>query len=132
MPRHDDEDTPPAKKFRIQRRRLGKIIQMRPDGSFGFIEAEDYREDVFFHKDVWDGRVQRHGREVRLLPEEGMWVEFELDEVKFEVEKRLRALVVRPTNRPIGRKLSGRDATFKIIMHHPNAKRKRPTWRNKE
>ena len=59
-------------------------------------------------------------------------VEFELDDEQFEEEKRLRAKVVRPTTRPIGRKLSGRDATFQIITHHPKARRRRPSWRGKE
>ncbi|TWU51004.1 hypothetical protein Poly51_42970 [Rubripirellula tenax] len=129
MARHDEDDIPPKKKFRIQRRRLGKIIQIQPDGKFGFIDAEDYRDDVFFHKDVWDGRTTKFGRDVNLRPEIGMWVEFELDDTKFEEEKKLRAKACRPTDRPIGRKLSGRDATFQIVLHHPNAKRKRPTWR---
>lgn len=117
------------KRFRIQRRRLGKIMQMQPDGQFGFIQAEDFRDDVFFHRDMWDGRVCRDGREVTINPEPGMWVEFELDDERFESEKKLRAKTVRPTDRPIGRKLSGRDATFKIVTHHPKARRKRPTWR---
>ncbi|MGB7328183.1 MAG: cold shock domain-containing protein [Rubripirellula sp.] len=132
MARHDEDDIPPKKKFRIQRRRLGKIIAIQPDGKFGFIDAEDYRDDVFFHKDVWDGKTNRFGRDVFVRPEVGMWVEFELDDTKFEEEKKLRAKVCRPTDRPIGRKLSGRDATFKIVTHHPNAKRKRPTWRKSD
>lgn len=107
-------------------------MQIQPDGQFGFIDAEDFRDDVFFHRDHWDGRVTRNGRQTTIHPEIGMWVEFELDDVRFEEEKRLRAKVVRPTDRPIGRKLSGRDATFKIVTHHPNAKRKRPTWRKSD
>ena len=62
-----------------------------------------------------------------LLPAVDMWVEFELNDEHFEAEKRLRAKVVRPTDRPTGRKLSGRDATFKIITHHPKARKKRPS-----
>ncbi|MFK8115400.1 MAG: cold shock domain-containing protein, partial [Rubripirellula sp.] len=58
-----------------------------------------------------------------------LWVEFELDEEHLEENQRLRASVVRPTTRPSGRKLSGRDATFRIVTHHDNARRKRPTWR---
>lgn len=131
MPTPDSSD-PPVKKFRIQRRRLGKIVRLEPHVNFGFIDAEDYREDVFFHRDNWDGRIEKYGRRMVVSPEEGMWVEFELDDDKFEEEKRLRAKVVRPTDRPVGRKMSGRDATFKIVTHHPNAKRKRPTWRKKD
>lgn len=56
-------------------------------------------------------------------------VEFEIDDELFEGEQKLRATIVRPTRRPMGRKLSGRDATFQIITHHPKARRKRPDWR---
>ncbi len=57
------------------------------------------------------------------------FVEFEIDDEMFEAEQRLRAKVVRLTRRPMGKKLSGRDATFKIVTHHPKARRKRPDWR---
>jgi cold shock CspA family protein len=117
------------RRFPIQRRRLGKIMSILTEKQFGFIDGEDFREDVFFHMDVWQSTVIRHGREVRIEPEEGMWVEFEIDDNRFEDEKKLRAKSVRPTDRPGGRKLSGRDATFKIVTHHPRARRKRPTWR---
>ena len=124
-----DEGDEVKKRFRIQRQRLGKIAFMKEDGSFGFIQAEDFRDDVFFHSQDWDGTVTREGRSRTVAPEIEMWVEFELDDDHFELEKRLRAKSVRPTNRPTGRKLSGRDATFKIVTHHPNARKKRPTWR---
>lgn len=117
------------KRFRIQRQRLGKITFLKEDGSFGFIKAEDFRDDVFFHNQCWDGTVIKAGKTLKVAPEAGMNVEFELDDDHFEGEQRLRAKVVRPTNRPSGRKLSGRDATFNIVMHHPNARKKRPTWR---
>ncbi|MEM6692929.1 MAG: cold shock domain-containing protein [Planctomycetota bacterium] len=126
-PTESDESNP---KFRIQRRRLGKIMTLRPDSQFGFIDGEDFREDVFFHRDVWRSRIIKNGRPINVEPEEGMWVEYELDDERFETEQKLRAKMVRPTNRPGGRKLSGRDATFKIVTHHPRARRKRPSWRD--
>lgn len=119
----------PKKKFRIQRRRLGRVMSIREDKSFGFIDAEDFRDDVFFHFHDWQSEVVRNGRRLTIVPEEELWVEFELDDEHFETEQRLRAKVVRPTNRPSGRKLSGRDATFRIVTHHEKAKRKKPTWR---
>ncbi len=124
-----DEGDEVKKRFRIQRQRLGKISFVKEDGSFGFITAEDFRDDVFFHSQDWNGTVIKDGKSRNLVPEIEMWVEFELDDDHFEREKRLRAKSVRPTNRPTGRKLSGRDATFKIVTHHPNARKKRPTWR---
>lgn len=157
MSEHDPQasDDAPKKKFRVTRKRLGTIRFVDPNGEYGFIEAEDFREDVFFHHSVWqvdqtsasgplasrpatmDRRADsrsRMGREMRpakLVPEQLVHknVEFEIDDDLFEQEKRLRATVVRPTRRPMGRKLSGRDATFKVVTHHPKARRRRPDWR---
>ena len=152
------EDEAP-KKFRITRKRLGTIRFVDPKGEFGFIEAEDFRDDVFFHHSVWDPTIAKPGgplsgrdkspresdsgpgkslyggrppRPAKLVPEDlvTMHVEFEVDDEMWESEQRLRAVRVQPTRRPMGRKLSGRDATFKIITHHPKARRKRPDWRD--
>lgn len=126
----DDPDQPAERKrIRIQRRRLGKISYIHAEKTYGFILAEDFRDDVFFHLRDWEAEPDESG--VKREPEVTEWVEFELDDDHFEQEKRLRAKVVRPTNRPIGKKLSGRDATFKIVTHHPNARKKRPSWRKK-
>lgn len=123
----DDSSEDGRPRIRIQRRRLGKILQFNAEKSFGFIAAEDFRDDVFFHIRDWDGFTEEG--KAPTPPEEGLWVEFELDDEHREKEDRLRAKIVRPTDRPTGRKLSGRDATFQIITHHPNARKKRPTWR---
>ncbi|KAA5541005.1 cold shock domain-containing protein [Roseiconus nitratireducens] len=149
------EDERP-KKFRITRKRLGVIRFVDPNGEYGFIDAEDFRDDVFFHRSVWQtggagpggplssqtgpggapgpNRGHRGGPPPganKLVPEELVKrvVEFEIDDELFEGEQKLRATIVRPTRRPMGRKLSGRDATFQIITHHPKARRKRPDWR---
>lgn len=144
-PTHD-EDEQPKKRFRIQRKRLGTIKFVREDGEFGFIEAEDFRDDVFFHRTVWDPNdsaeaspddnkkvVTRSPRDCPSLSQTlvDAHVEFEIDDEVFSEEKKLRAKIVRPTKRPGGKKLSGRDATFRIVTHHPRARRKRPTWRDK-
>jgi len=141
--RERDED-PPRKRIRIQRRRLGKIMFFDPVKNYGFIDGEDFREDVYFHLYDWEGaaspgplartgnRKQNEGERPSseaTQPEVGLWVEFEINDEFFEEEQRLRAKVVRPTKRPSGRKLSGRDATFNIVTHHKNARRKRPSWR---
>jgi len=120
-PKNEEE----PKRFRVQRRRLGEIKYMRPEGDFGFIDAEDFREDVFFHKSAWQGEVNGRQR----VPEIGVYVEFEIDEEYREKEKKLRATVVRMTTRPMGRKLSGRDTPHLVNKHHPRARQKRPTWR---
>lgn len=116
----DDEFDKP---FRIQKKRLGEIKYVRDDNEFGFIQAEDFREDVFFHKMAWEA-------DPRVLPQPLMYVEFELDDEHFEKTKKLRAKVVRPTERPAGRKLKASDSPYDIVFHHPRARRKRPTWRD--
>lgn len=121
MPKEPEDQ--PQKPFRVQKRRLGTIRFIRDDGEFGFIEAEDFRDDVFFHRTVWEADRPN------ALPAIQMFVEFEIDDEYFATEKRLRATKVRRTNRPEGRKLSGRDAPHLIIQHHPNARKKRPNWR---
>ncbi|TWU34509.1 cold shock domain-containing protein [Novipirellula artificiosorum] len=127
MGRHDDDDEKKIP-YRIQKRRLGTIRFMNPEGEFGFIDAEDFRDDVFFHRTVWLGWA-RGTPEKEMPPQETMWVEFELDDEYFEKEERLRAKSVRLSRRPEGKKLSGRDAPHLVIKHHPNARKKRPTWR---
>lgn len=124
-----DQEDGIKKKFRIQRRRLGKIMFIEQQGTYGFIDAEDFSTDVFFHSVDWDGNIVTNGVTRKIAPEIELWVEFELDDEHQETHDRLRAKVVRPTTRPTGRKLSGRDATFRIVTHHPNARRKRPNWR---
>lgn len=103
------------------------------DKQFGFIDAEDFRDDVFFHADVFEPltvrRLDENGYPVGDRPSEGLWVEFEVDEEHRDNFDKLRAKRVAPSERPTGRKLSGRDATFKIVTHHPNARRKKPSWR---
>ena len=135
MGRHDDDDEI-KRPYRIQKRRLGTIRFVSPDGEFGFIDAEDFRDDVFFHRSVFDGTIEgappRGPYDREVLPYEYMWVEYELDDEYFDKENRLRAKLVRRSNRPEGKKLSGRDAPHLIVKHHPNARKKRPSWRGKE
>lgn len=130
------EESPQRKPFRIQRKRLGTIRKIDEKGEFGFIDAEDYRDDVFFHRTVWQTEANSNAgvetRGVETLSQDLLetFVEFELDDEVFASDRKLRAKVVRPTKRPEGKKLSGRDATFQIITHHPNARRKKPKWRS--
>ncbi|MEE2934886.1 MAG: cold shock domain-containing protein [Planctomycetota bacterium] len=128
---HSEDSPSPEKRFRIQRRRLGKITFIDAEGKYGFIDGEDFREDVFFHTSVWEIPEAQKSTQPIPRPDPGLWVEFELNDEFREAENRLRAKVVRPTNRPNGRKLSGRDATFNIITHHENSRRKKPSWRKK-
>lgn len=101
------------------------IKAYKPESKFGFIDAEDFREDVFFHLSAWDPKYKGGHLDPRL----GAFVEYELDEEFRARENKLRATVVRLTDRPMGRKLIARDAPHLINPHHPKARRKRPTWR---
>lgn len=112
------------KKFRIQRRRLGRIKHVEPTGKYGFIDAEDFREDVFFHASTW----QDAG--ALLMPRAvGLFVEFELDEDYKDAEGKLRASVVRPTKRPEGKQLDEHADPRLQVKHHPRARQRRPSWR---
>ena len=133
-PRNEDDDEP-RKRFPIQRKRLGTIKFVHEKGEYGFIEAEDFRDDVFFHHTVWESAESGDSDGARRSenPLSGSlvdkWVEFEIDDEIFSTEKKLRAKVVRLTDRPQGRKLKASDATFKMPRHHPKARRKKPNWR---
>ena len=127
MNSRDDEEV--RKPYRIQRRRLGAIKFFHEEGKYGFIDAEDFREDVFFHIRDWEASAEDGEKTDGIEPTADLWVEFELDDEHFAAEKKLRATRVRPTDRPAGKKLSGKDATFRLTQHHPNARKKRPSWR---
>ena len=114
----------PLPVYHIQRRRLGRIKFVQEEGKFGFIDAEDFRDDVFFHQSVWENRDRR--------PEVDLFVEFEIDDEFQKREKKLRATVVRETTRPEGAMLEPTVDPHLRAKHHPKARRQRPTWRNKD
>jgi cold shock CspA family protein len=123
----DDDDLP---KFDLQSvmplKRVGIVSHVVPEKQFGFIEAEDFREDVFFHFDIFEPE------RLDQLPVQYMPVEFEIDEQHRRETGKLRARGMRRTQRPISRRLVARDAPRLQIRHHPNALRRRPGWRKKE
>ena len=112
--------------FVLQRRRLGRIRHIDPQGKFGFIEAEDYRQDVFFHITKWEAAGPRDA-----APRKGQFVEFEIDELYRRAEGKLRALVVRGTRRPDGDRLRAKNDPHLQVQHHPKARQKKPAWRRK-
>ncbi|NND98188.1 MAG: cold shock domain-containing protein, partial [Pirellulaceae bacterium] len=48
-PSPEDDEPRNAKRFPIQRKHLGMIKFLRESDDYGFIESENFREDVFFH-----------------------------------------------------------------------------------
>lgn len=111
----------------IERNRLGQIRQLDAVKKFGFIEAEDYRDDVFFHLAQWESSGPRD-RGPRL----GQVVEFTIDEPHRRETGRLRATKVRATRRPLGGKLLAKSTPNLMAQHHPKARRQKPAWRRKD
>lgn len=119
------DDTPAYEKTTedlMPRKRLGEIRHLDPTRPFGFIEAEDFRDDVFFHQSVWESQTD-------MPPQIGMIVEFEIDRPHMKETGKLRATAVRPTNRPYTRRLSHKSDDRLTVKHHPKAQRRKPTWR---
>jgi cold shock CspA family protein len=114
------------KPFFVQRKQLGRIRMLNTQKKFGFIAAEDYREDVFFHFDQWEAVDSR-----ATGPQIDQFVEFEIDELHRRAEGRLRAVSVRITKRPEGTKLEDSADPHLRAKHHPKARRSKPGWRKK-
>jgi cold shock CspA family protein len=123
-----DPDSPAAKdpSLLITRKRLGRIRHVDPHKKIGFIEAEDYRDDVFFHWSLWESVGPRP-----LEPRAGMVVEFEIDELYRREQGRLRVKWVRPTKRPWGAKMTVERDPHLAVKHHPRARQAKPSWRSK-
>jgi cold shock CspA family protein len=111
-------------KYPVARQHLGWIREVNPDRGFGFIEGEDFRQDVFFRFETWEG--PQPPRDPR-----GLVVEFEIDELFLKENKRLRASVVRRTHRPMGRAIDPTGDPRLKAKHHPRALRRKPSWRAK-
>lgn len=105
--------------------RVGIVVKVIPEKKIGFIRSDDLKEDVFFHF----SKVETIG--TRDL-EEQEEVEYELDELDIiEKATRLQATLVRRSVRPLSAKLKASDAPKLHAKHHPRARKKRPTWREK-
>jgi len=105
--------------------RIGLVIKVIPEKKIGFIRAEDLREDVFFHYSI----VEQVGR---LDLQEGDEVEFEIDELDKIEKRQLRATLVRRSVRPLTMRMQPSDAPELNAHHHPKARKRRPTWRDKK
>lgn len=105
--------------------RIGLVIKVIPEKKIGFIRAEDLREDVFFHY----SKVEQVGR---LDLQEGDEVEFEIDELDKIEKRQLRATLVRRSVRPLTMRMQPSDAPEFNAHHHPKARKRRPTWRDKK
>ena len=105
--------------------RIGHIIKLIPDRKFGFIKTEHFRDDVFFHYSVLGGGLQ--GR----LLEENLEVEFEINEILRLDEQKLEATIVQIPARPLSKTLNEKLIKTMQASHHPRARQRKPTWRDK-
>ncbi|QDV27355.1 cold-shock protein [Aureliella helgolandensis] len=105
--------------------RIGQVVKVIPEKKIGFIHSEDLHEDVFFHF----SKVTKVGT---LDLQEGDEVEYEIDELAKLQKQRLQATSVRRSVRPLAMRLQPSDAPELKAHHHPKARRRRPTWRDKE
>jgi cold shock CspA family protein len=104
--------------------RVGHITKLIPDRKFGFIKTEHFRDDVFFH----------YSKLERILPqylEEGMEVEFEINEILRMDEQKLEASLVQPSARPLSKALNEKLIPEMQAAHHPRARQRKPRWRDK-
>ena len=104
--------------------RIGIVVKVIADRKIGFIRSEDLREDVFFHF----SKVEKVGT---LDLQEGDEVEYSIDELCKIENERLQATLVRRSVRPLTLRLKPSDAPDLKAHHHPRARKRRPTWRNK-
>ena len=105
--------------------RVGRVVKVIPDKKIGFIYSEGLNEDVFFHF----SKVEKIGT-LDLQEEEE--VEFEIDELAKIEKQPLQATLVRRSIRPLAMRLKPSDARELKAKHHPKARKRRPTWRQKE
>lgn len=105
--------------------RVGIIIKIIADKKFGFIRTDHFRDDVFFHQSVLNGLQFRY-------LEEGTPVEFEINEILRMDEQRLEATVVQKPARPLSKSLEENPQREILAAHHPRARQRKPTWREKE
>ena len=103
--------------------RIGKIIRVIPEKSFGFLRADDLRDDIFFHFSC----VPRDYRPGNWEP--GQEVEFELNEIQKMEGGDLRATLVQISKRPQSYAIQEHSTKEFIHKHHPNAQQRKPRWR---
>ncbi len=105
--------------------RIGRVVRVYPEKKFGFIQADNLREDIFFHFSALASGVRADHWEP------GQEVEFEIDELKRMEGEQLRATLVRVSSRPQEVKIQEGGLNTYSHKHHPRARQRKPTWRSK-
>lgn len=104
--------------------RIGQVITVVADRKFGFIRSEHFREDVFFHFSCLQGL---NPKRLRI----GQDVEFEIDELLRINKQKLEAILVQEPAKPLSHRLEEEMMPGMKAAHHPKARRKKPTWRDR-
>jgi cold shock CspA family protein len=103
--------------------RVGRIARVVLEKSFGFIRADEFIDDVFFHFSAVDPQDKPD------MWGQGQEVEFVLDDLLKINDKLLRATYVRGAMRPLTVTLSPASSPDLHSKHHPKARQRKPTWR---
>ena len=106
--------------------RIGKVVRIFPAKQFGFLAADNLREDVFFHFSTVPQGDRPDGWET------GQEIEFELDELRRIKEGDLKAKLVRIATRPQSIKVQEGGLRPTAHKHHPKARQRKPTWRRSD
>jgi cold shock CspA family protein len=106
--------------------RVGTLARVVADKQFGFIRADEFRDDVFFHFSV----VSEDARPEKW--EAGFEVEFEINDFVRREENLLRATIVQPSSRPLSHSLDNHQASKFLAAHHPRARQSKPSWRKRD
>ncbi len=104
--------------------RIGQVVRVYPEKKFGFIFAENLREDIFFHFSIVD---QNNNPDYW---EPGHEVEFEINEIERMDGGKLRATEVRTSLRPQSVKIEEHITPEFNHKHHPRARQRKPLWRD--
>ena len=103
--------------------RVGLVVKLIHERKFGFIRADNFRNDIFFHYSTVGGGAK---------PDqwyEGQEVEFELNEVRRLELGELEAALVQVASRPLSHILDEKLKPGLTPAHHPKARRRKPLWR---
>jgi cold shock CspA family protein len=103
--------------------RVGKVVKLVHDKRFGFIRAENLRDDVLFRYSAVVGPVKALQWYV------GQEVEFDLDELRRLEFQQLEAAKVQVASRPLSHRLVETEESGLTPAHHPKARRRKPRWR---
>ena len=105
--------------------RVGRVVRLVREKNFGFILADEFREDVFFHF----SKVDKASNPAE-WPDE-LEVEFEIDEYLRIEEGLLQATLVRPATRPRTVRINELTDLVSKAKHHPRARQRQRKWRSK-